>query len=30
MTYMVEEVQYVVVPTGGSGLAAELIALELP
>ena len=30
MTYMVDEVQFIVVPIGGSGLPAELVALELP
>ena len=30
MTYMVDEVQYIIIPIGGSGLPAELVALELP
>ena len=30
MTYMVDEVQYIIVPIGGSGLPAELVALKLP
>ncbi len=30
MTYVVDEVQFIVVPIGGSGLTAELVALRLP
>ena len=30
MTYMVDEAQFIVVPIGGSGLPAELVALKLP